>query len=237
MVDRARRTIHDLLRPRSLPVGVKKVVGVVATVLVVISVATVWRVVRTPVLRTPPATVVNDVTQLNPITVSEVIVPTTTEEIVEAVTQHPGPIAVGGGRYSMGGQTATENALHIDMRQFNHILDFYPARKLITVQAGTRWRQIQEHIDPADLSVKIMQTYADFTVGGSVSVNVHGRYVGLGPLVRSIAEGRARRRVSGRGEPHPKLRYLLRRHRRIRWARSDHGGDPRAGGQRKGQAS
>lgn len=186
MVDRARRTIHDLLRPRSLPVGVKKVVGVVATVLVVISVATVWRVVRTPVLRTPPATVVNDVTQLNPITVSEVIVPTTTEEIVEAVTQHPGPIAVGGGRYSMGGQTATENALHIDMRQFNHILDFYPARKLITVQAGTRWRQIQEHIDPADLSVKIMQTYADFTVGGSVSVNVHGRYVGLGPLVRSV---------------------------------------------------
>jgi len=31
-----------------------------------------------------------------------------------------------------------------------------------------------------------MQTYANFTVGGSVSVNVHGRYVGQGPLVRSL---------------------------------------------------
>ncbi len=31
-----------------------------------------------------------------------------------------------------------------------------------------------------------MQTYANFTVGGSLSVNVHGRYIGEGPLVRSV---------------------------------------------------
>jgi hypothetical protein len=31
-----------------------------------------------------------------------------------------------------------------------------------------------------------MQTYSNFTVGGSLSVNVHGRYVGEGPLVRSV---------------------------------------------------
>ncbi len=107
-------------------------------------------------------------------------------EIVEAVRSHPGPIAIGGGRYSMGGQTATEGALHIDMRGFNRIVQFSPERKTITVQAGTRWRQIQERIDPADLSVKIMQSYADFTVGGALSVNAHGRYVGLGPLIRSV---------------------------------------------------
>src|SRR6202040_1992136 len=64
--------------------------------------------------------------------------------------------------------------------------DFSPQQKTITVQAGTRWRQIQERIDSADLSVKIMQTYANFTVGGSLSVNAHGRYVGLGPLIRSV---------------------------------------------------
>jgi FAD/FMN-containing dehydrogenase len=72
------------------------------------------------------------------------------------------------------------------MRGFNQVVEFSPADRLIRVQAGIRWRQIQEHIDPFDLSVKIMQTYADFTVGGSVSVNVHGRYIGLGPLVLSI---------------------------------------------------
>jgi hypothetical protein len=39
------------------------------------------------------------------------------------------------------------------------------------VQAGTRWRQIQKHIDAANLSVEIMQSYANFTVDGSLSVN------------------------------------------------------------------
>ena len=86
----------------------------------------------------------------------------------------------------MGGQIATEGALYIDMRSFDRILDFSPQRKTITVQAGIRWRQVQERIDPAGLSVKIMQTFNSFTVGGSLSVNAHGRYVGLGPLIRSV---------------------------------------------------
>ena len=114
------------------------------------------------------------------------IAPTTVEEIVEAVRTHEGPIAIGGGRYSMGGQTAAPGALQIDMRRFNRILALDTAARTITVQAGARWREIQEALDPHDLSVKIMQTYANFTVGGSVSVNVHGRYVGQGPLVRSV---------------------------------------------------
>jgi len=143
-------------------------------------------VVRAPVLPRQPPLVVNDVSQLNPIQVSEVIAPTTTAEIVEAVKHHAGPISIGGARHSMGGQIASSGALFIDMRQFNRILDFSPTDKTITVQAGTRWRQIQEHIDPANLSVKIMQSYANFTVGGSLSVNAHGRYVGLGPIILSV---------------------------------------------------
>lgn len=47
------------------------------------------------------------------------------------------------------------------------------------MQAGIRWRDIQDYIDSHNLSLKIMQTYANFTVGGSLSVNVHGRYIGL----------------------------------------------------------
>src|SRR4029077_10710298 len=122
----------------------------------------------------------------NPITVSAIIEPTTLDEIVKAVASHPGPISIGGGRYSMGGQTATDGALQIDMRKFNRILAFDSAARTITVQPGIRWRQIQERIDPANLSVKIMQTYSNFTVGGSLSVNVHGRYIGQGPLILSV---------------------------------------------------
>jgi len=146
----------------------------------------IWGAARTPVERPATPPVVNDVTQLNPIPVSAVIAPTTVEEIVAAVRTHAGPISVGGGRYSMGGQTATPNGLQIDMRRFDRVLAFDSTAKTITVQPGIRWRQIQERIDPANLSVRIMQTYSNFTVGGSLSVNVHGRYVGLGPLILSV---------------------------------------------------
>src|SRR5215467_1741748 len=145
-----------------------------------------WTVVRAPRIPPSPPLTVNDVSQLNPIQVAEILTPTTTAEIAEAVRNHAGPISIGGARHSMGGQTATRGALFIDMRQFNRILDFSPADKSITVQAGAQWRQIQERIDPANLSVKIMQSYANFTVGGSLSVNAHGRYVGLGPIILSV---------------------------------------------------
>jgi FAD/FMN-containing dehydrogenase len=162
----------------------------VAVVLLVIlgttAVAIVWGIAETHTEHPPLPTIVNDITQLNPIPVAQVIEPTTTDEIVAAVRTHAGPISIGGGRYSMGGQTATPGALQIDMRHFNRVLVFDSVGKTITVQAGIRWRQIQERIDHANLAVKIMQTYANFTVGGSLSVNSHGRYVGLGPLIRSV---------------------------------------------------
>jgi len=132
--------------------------------------------------------IVNDFSQLNPIKVNSIITPTTTEEIINAVKNNNGPVSIGGGRYSMGGQTATEHALQIDTRSFNRILNFSLADKEITVQPGITWRAIQEFIDTFNLSVKIMQTYANFTVGGSLSVNCHGRYIGQGPIILSVKQ-------------------------------------------------
>ncbi len=129
--------------------------------------------------------IVNDVTEINPVQVEGIVVPHTADEIVAQVKTHE-HVSIGGGRNSMGGQTASERAIQIDMREYNKILNFSAEKKEITVQAGIRWRDIQDYIDPYDLSVKIMQTYSNFTVGGSLSVNVHGRYVGLGPIILSV---------------------------------------------------
>ncbi|MGY4515259.1 FAD-binding protein [Lysobacter sp. HA18] len=130
--------------------------------------------------------IVNDVTRLNPVRVWAVATPTSTDEVVEAIRRSDGPISVGGGHFSMGGQTASPDSLHLDMRRMNSVLRFDPVARTIRVQAGIRWCDIQRFVDPHDLSVRIMQTYANFTVGGSLSVNVHGRYIGLGPLVLSV---------------------------------------------------
>lgn len=131
---------------------------------------------------------VNDVTAINPIQVGRQVQPQTLEEIVEAVRSTDGQISIGGGRFSMGGQIAYENSLHIDMRKYNRVLKLDTVKKQVTVQSGIVWRDLQRVIDPHDLSIKIMQTYANFTVGGSVSVNCHGRYIGHGPISSSILE-------------------------------------------------
>jgi len=130
--------------------------------------------------------VVNEVTQLHPIVVDKVITPKSLDEIVAAVKSTEGPISIGGARHSQGGQIAEENSLHLDMRDFNHVVAFDPKQKTITVESGITWREIQQTIDPYNLSVSIMQSYANFTVGGSLSVNCHGRYIGAGPIIHSV---------------------------------------------------
>jgi FAD/FMN-containing dehydrogenase len=86
----------------------------------------------------------------------------------------------------MGGQIAVEGGLHLDMRQMNSLVWLRPAEPAVRVQAGMRWRDLQDHIDPLGLAIKTMQSYSNFTVGGSVSVNAHGRYVGHGPVCHSV---------------------------------------------------
>jgi FAD/FMN-containing dehydrogenase/uncharacterized membrane protein YhaH (DUF805 family) len=129
---------------------------------------------------------VNDVTRLNPVGVFAVATPTTVEEVQDAVRRSTGPLSVGGGHFSMGGQTASPGSLHLDLRRLNKVVAFSPLARTIRVQAGVRWCDIQKFVDPHGLAVRIMQTYANFTVGGSLSVNVHGRYVGQGPVILSV---------------------------------------------------
>lgn len=146
----------------------------------------VWLVVRPPVPLGLPQHVVSDVAQLDRAPVALAVAPTRVEEIEAAIRGTQGPISIGGARHSMGGHVAAADGVHLDLRHFNRILEFSQERRTITVEAGTTWRQIQECIDPADLSVSIMQSYANFTVGGSLSVNAHGRYAGRGPLINSV---------------------------------------------------
>lgn len=130
---------------------------------------------------------VNDASGLNQVAVDRILVPRTLDQIVAALRSHPGPVSIGGARYSMGGQIAAERSLHLDLRGFDRVLRFVPHERRITVQPGITWRRIQAVIDPHGLALQVMQSYADFSVGGSLGVNAHGRYVGQGPLVGSVA--------------------------------------------------
>ncbi len=131
---------------------------------------------------------VNDVTKLNPIEVRESVRPATVKELQKIIKSHDGPLSIGGGRYSMGGQIATDGTLFIDMTGLDGIAGYDKDKKEITVQTGASWQKIIGAIDADDLSVSIMQSYANFTVGGALSVNAHGRYIGQGPVIKSVKE-------------------------------------------------
>jgi len=129
---------------------------------------------------------INDITQINPIHVNKIIKPKSINEIKQAIINTTGAISIGGGKFSMGGQTAFDNSLHIDMRSYNKVIKLDTLNKQVTVEPGITWRDLQTVIDSHDLSIKIMQTYANFTIGGSISVNCHGRYIGHGPIISSV---------------------------------------------------
>jgi FAD/FMN-containing dehydrogenase len=156
---------------------------------VVVSAIGCWRTPSVAVGAMPDSSVrIDEVTRLHPVTMARVVTPRTIEDIVTAVKATPGPVSIGGGRYSMGGQTATPDGTQLDMRQFHGVVALDTAGRTITVRSGTRWREVQEALDKVGLAVKIMQTYNTFTVGGALSVNAHGRYIGQGPLVRSVRD-------------------------------------------------
>lgn len=129
---------------------------------------------------------IDNVTGLYPVRVARIATPTTAAEVATALRAWPGKVAVGGGRYSMGGQVAIQGGLHLDMRSMKRLLWVRPAERLVRVQAGMRWRDLQDVLDPMNLAVQTMQSYANFTVGGSVAVNAHGRYVGNGAVGHSV---------------------------------------------------
>lgn len=132
----------------------------------------------------PPT--IEDVSRLDETPVAEVMRPRSTQAIAERLARSDGAVSIGGARYSMGGQIVAPGSLHIDMRGLDRLIWLDAARKRVRVQAGMTWRDLQDHIDPHDLSVKVMQSYSNFSVGGSVSVNCHGRYVGRGSVAGTV---------------------------------------------------
>jgi len=130
--------------------------------------------------------IVVDVTKLSPVQVYGVRKPKTVQEIQEIVRGTNKPIAIAGARYSQGGQIAYPDALVIDMTDLNQVVCFNPEERRITIQTGATWSQVQHCIDRYNLSVCVMQSYNDFTVGGALSVNVHARDLAYGSIVNTV---------------------------------------------------
>jgi FAD/FMN-containing dehydrogenase len=87
------------------------------------------------------------------------------------------------------------------MRRMNGRVWLRPAERTVRVQAGMRWRDLQDRLDPHGLAVKTMRRYSNFSVGGSVSVNCRGRYVGHGPVEPACPDVERLRRIKRDADP------------------------------------
>ncbi|WP_096154347.1 FAD-binding oxidoreductase [Bacillus sp. FJAT-45066] len=132
---------------------------------------------------------IHDVSRLFPEKVMKIVEGKELESIEEAVRnacENNLKISIAGTRHSQGGHAFYKDSLWIDMSHYNKIVDFNEQEKTITVQSGVTWADIQEYINPYNLSVKVMQSSNIFSIGGSLSSNVHGRDPNFGPLIETV---------------------------------------------------
>lgn len=132
---------------------------------------------------------VSDTSRLQFVSVHDVIAISSVEDIVKAVQQAKTQglkISMSGSRHSQGGQTFASGNLILDMRGFNKILKVDKEKKIVTVQSGAIWDDIQKAINPKGLAIQVMQASPVFTVGGSISANAHGRDPNFGTLIESV---------------------------------------------------
>ena len=140
---------------------------------------------------------VNDVhSQLNRTRVRELLTPRTRDElaqIVRSASRKALPISVCGCRHSMGGQQFATDGICIDSRSLNRVISFDRELGLIEAETGIQWPDLirnyleaqRDTVRPWGIAQK--QTGADtFTLGGSLSSNVHGRGLVMKPLISNV---------------------------------------------------
>ena len=140
---------------------------------------------------------VNDVhSQLNRTRVRELLVPRSLTQLADAVrsaSRKNLAISVSGCRHSMGGQQFATDSICIDTRSLADVISFDRERGVIEAEAGIQWPDlIRNYLDAQEKGeqqwgIAQKQTGADtFTLGGSLSSNVHGRGLAMKPLISNV---------------------------------------------------
>jgi len=118
---------------------------------------------------------INDASCLNRTPIYGIVRVATADDVREALRfarENRLKVSIAGVRHSMGGHAFVRNGVVLDMTGFNR-MSLDAGRKVLTVQSGARWHEIQSYLHPK-YAVKAMQSTDIFTVGGSITVNAHG---------------------------------------------------------------
>ena len=140
---------------------------------------------------------VNDVhSQLNATKVRAIEHPQSLEDLVSVIRRakrRGDKLCISGSRHAMGGQQFAKDAVLIDTRSMNQIIDLDPEKGTVEAEAGIEWPDLVDGLlrrqsnSPTAWSITSKQTGADkLTLGGAVSANAHGRKLDSGPMITGI---------------------------------------------------
>lgn len=119
---------------------------------------------------------------------SKVFYPKNISELLDIIINNPSKkISIAGGKYSHGGHTMLDDSICVEMKNINKMV-LSEDKKHVIVQAGATWYMVQQYLDKYNLSVSEMQSYNNFQVGGSISVNCHGRGLEYGTISDTIKD-------------------------------------------------
>jgi FAD/FMN-containing dehydrogenase len=135
---------------------------------------------RNEIVPTPPGKI-NDASRLDETSVAKIWKIPADEKAAEAQlagllqfarTNHL-KVSIAGARHSMGGHVIYPDGIVIDMLPFNR-MELDGTNLVLHVQAGARLSEVIPFLNKRGLSVEVMQSNDDFSIGGSLSVNCHG---------------------------------------------------------------
>lgn len=129
--------------------------------------------------RTYKQNILDDISRLNPTYAHAVFYPSTPTEIsqlIQSAVQQRLHIVPRGQCHSMGGQSLIANGIAVQMDHMKRIQKVCTTAPVpyVWTESGTTWSDLIYHLNKYSYSPQILQSYSSFSVGGSISVNIHG---------------------------------------------------------------
>lgn len=94
-------------------------------------------------------------------------------------------VSIAGAQHSMGGHSIAANGIVLNMLPYKHI-QFDAEHNILTIGSGATWQDAIEYLDHRGKSIAVMQSFSNFSIGGSLSVNGHGWQKDAAPLSSSV---------------------------------------------------
>jgi len=94
-------------------------------------------------------------------------------------------ISISGAKHSMGGHTIYPDGIALNMLPYNH-MNLDEKNNILTIGSGATWEQALQYLDKYGKSIAVMQSFSNFSIGGSISVNGHGWQKSAPPISSTV---------------------------------------------------